>query len=336
MGVNLKARDFLKEIDFSKQELMYLLDLSRDLKRAHYSGTEVPTMKGKNVALIFEKASTRTRCAFEVGAHQQGASVTYLGPDGSHIGYKESIEDTGKVLSRFYDGIEFRGFAQADVEELAKASDVPVWNGLTNEWHPTQMLADVLTMKEWGRGKPIEEIAYTYMGDARSNMGHSLLIIGAILGSDVRICSPKDLWPSEEVQQLARDHAQESGARIMLTEDPDEALPGSDFVETDVWVSMGEPAEVWNDRVKLLTPYQVNQAALDKTGNKFVKFLHCLPAFHDMNTAVGKDVAEKTGMTNGLEVTTDVFNSHANVAFDEAENRLHTIKAIMVATIGSI
>lgn len=336
MGVNLKARDFLKEVDFTKQELMYLLDLSRDLKRAHYSGTEVPTMTGKNVALIFEKASTRTRCAFEVGAHQQGANVTYLGPDGSHIGYKESIEDTGKVLSRFYDGIEFRGFAQADVEELAKASDVPVWNGLTNEWHPTQMLADFLTMKEWGRGKPIEEIAYTYMGDARSNMGNSLLVMGAILGSDVRICSPKELWPSEEVQKLAHDHAEESGARIMLTEDPDEALPGADFVETDVWVSMGEPAEVWNDRVKLLSPYQVNQAALDKTGNKFVKFLHCLPAFHDMNTVVGKDVADKTGMTNGLEVTTDVFNSHANVAFDEAENRLHTIKAIMVATIGSI
>jgi len=336
MGVNLKARDFLKEIDFSKQELMYLLDLSRDLKRAHYSGTEVPTMKGKNVALIFEKASTRTRCAFEVGAHQQGASVTYLGPDGSHIGHKESIEDTGKVLSRFYDGIEFRGFAQADVEELAAAADVPVWNGLTNEWHPTQMLADFLTMKEWSRGKPLEEISYTYMGDARSNMGNSLLIMGAIMGTDVRICSPKHLWPSEEVQQLAHDHAKESGARVMLTDDPEEALPGSDFVSTDVWVSMGEPAEVWAERIEMLKPYQVNQEALDKTGNRFVKFLHCLPAFHDTNTVVGRDIAEKTGMDNGLEVTTGVFNSKANIAFDEAENRLHTIKAIMVATIGSI
>ncbi len=335
MAVNLKSRDFLKELDFSKRELMYLLDLSRDLKRAHYSGTEQPMLLGKNVALIFEKASTRTRCAFEVGAHQQGANVTYLGPDGSHIGHKESIEDTGKVLSRFYDGIEFRGFAHTAVEELAAASDVPVWNGLTNEWHPTQMLADFLTMKEWSGGKPVEEISYTYMGDARSNMGNSLLIMGAIMGSDVRICSPKHLWPSQEVQDAAHARAEISGARVMLTEDPEEALPGSDFVETDVWVSMGEPAEVWNERIELLKPYQVNQAALDMTGNPQVKFLHCLPAFHDLNTDVGKDVAEKTGMTNGLEVTTDVFNSDANVAFDEAENRLHTIKAIMVATIGN-
>lgn len=335
MAVNLKSRDFLKELDFTKRELMYLLDLSRDLKRAHYAGTEQPNLKGKNVALIFEKASTRTRCAFEVGAQQQGANVTYLGPEGSHIGHKESIEDTGKVLSRFYDGIEFRGFEHSVVEELAAASDVPVWNGLTNEWHPTQMLADFLTMKEWAGGKPIEEISYTYMGDARSNMGNSLLIMGAIMGADVRIASPKHLWPSAEVQAQAHARAQESGARVLLTEDPDEALPGSDYVTTDVWVSMGEPAEVWNERIKLLTPYQVNRAALDKTGNRNVRFLHCLPAFHDMNTEVGKDIAEKTGMTNGLEVTTDVFKSEANIAFDEAENRLHTIKAIMVATIGN-
>lgn len=336
MAVNLKARNFLKEIDFTKQELSYLLDLSRDLKRARYAGTEVQRMKGKNVALIFEKASTRTRCAFEVGAHQQGANVTYLDPSGSHIGYKESIADTAEVLSRFYDGIEFRGNAQTDVEELAENALVPVWNGLTDEWHPTQMLADFLTMIEHGRGKPIEEIAYTYMGDARSNMGNSLLIMGAIMGSDVRICSPKALWPSEEVQRIAHERAAESGARVMLTEDPDEALPGADYLETDVWVSMGEPAEVWNERIAELTPYQVNAAAMEKTGNPNVKFLHCLPAFHDLNTKVALDIAEKTGMKNGLEVTTDVFNSSANVAFDEAENRLHTIKAIMVATIGDI
>lgn len=336
MAVNLKARNFLKEIDFNKQELSYLLDLSRDLKRARYAGTEVQHMAGKNVALIFEKASTRTRCAFEVGAHQQGASVTYLDPSGSHIGYKESIADTAEVLSRFYDGIEFRGSAQTDVEELAENSGVPVWNGLTNEWHPTQMLADFLTMIEHGRGKPIEDIAYTYMGDARSNMGNSLLMMGAIMGSDVRICSPKALWPSEEVQKLAHERAAESGARVMLTEDPAEALPGSDYLETDVWVSMGEPAEVWNERIAELTPYQVNAEAMEKTGNPNVKFLHCLPAFHDLNTKVAQDIAEKTGMKNGLEVTTDVFKSSANVAFDEAENRLHTIKAIMVATIGDV
>lgn len=336
MAVNLKARNFLKEVDFTKKELTYLLDLSRDLKRATYSGTEQKMMAGKNVALIFEKASTRTRCAFEVGAHQQGANVTYLDPSGSHIGYKESIADTAEVLSRFYDGIEFRGSAQSDVEELAANSQVPVWNGLTNEWHPTQMLADFLTMIEHGRGKPIEDIAYTYMGDARSNMGNSLLIMGAIMGSDVRICSPKDLWPSKEVQDAAHERADASGARILLTEDPDEALPGSDFLETDVWVSMGEPAEVWNERIKDLTPYQVNAAAMEKTGNAHVKFLHCLPAFHDLNTKVAQDIKEQTGMANGLEVTTDVFASDANVAFDEAENRLHTIKAIMVATIGDV
>lgn len=334
MAVNLKSRDFLKELDFTKNELMYLLDLSGDLKRGHYNGTEQPTMIGKNVVLIFEKASTRTRCAFEVGAQQQGANVTYLGPDGSHIGAKESIEDTGRVLSRFYDGIQFRGFSHASAEELAAASEVPVWNGLTDEWHPTQMLADFLTMREWSRGKPIEEISYTYMGDARSNMGNSLLTMGAIMGADVRIAAPKSLWPSAEVQTEAHARAEESGARVLLTDDPDEALRGSDFVATDVWVSMGEPAEVWNERIKLLTPYQVNQSALDKTGKKHVRFLHCLPAFHDLNTEVGKEIAEKTGMTNGLEVTTDVFKSDANVAFDEAENRLHTIKAIMVATIG--
>ena len=335
MAFNLKNRDFLKELDFSTQEMTYLLDLSRDLKRAAYSGTEQPTMKGKTIALIFEKTSTRTRCAFEVAAYQQGAHVTYLDPNSSQLGHKESAADTARVLSRMYDAIEFRGSAHTTVEELAEYADVPVYNGLTDEWHPTQMLADFLTMLEHGRGKKIDEIAYTYMGDARSNMGNSLLVMGAIMGSDVRICSPKALWPSQEVQDAAMARAEESGARVMLTEDPDEALPGADFVITDVWVSMGEPKEVWNERVNLLKPYQVNQAAMDKTGNKHVKFMHCLPAFHDTKTKVGADIGEKTGMTEGLEVTNDVFESPYNIAFDEAENRLHTIKAVMVATIGN-
>jgi ornithine carbamoyltransferase len=250
------------------------------------------------------------------------------------MGHKESIADTARVLSRFYDGIEYRGSAHTNVEELAQYSDVPVWNGLTDEWHPTQMLADFLTMSEHSRGKPISEVTYTYMGDARSNMGNSLLVMGAIMGADVRICSPRDLWPSQEVQDAAHERAEQSGARVMLTEDPDEAIPGSDFFHTDVWVSMGEPKEVWDERIKLLKPYQVNREALEKTGNKNAKFMHCLPAFHDTNTKVGKEIAASTGMDNGLEVTNDVFESDANIAFDQAENRLHTIKAIMVATIG--
>jgi ornithine carbamoyltransferase len=334
MPVNLRHRDFLKELDFTQAELQFLLDLARDLKRAKYAGNEVQRMKGKNCALIFEKTSTRTRCAFEVGAYDQGAHVTYLDPSGSQMGHKESIADTARVLAGFYDGIEYRGSAQTNVEELAKYSDVPVWNGLTDEWHPTQMLADFLTMSEHSRGKPIAEITYSYMGDARSNMGNSLLIMGAIMGADVRICSPKDLWPSKEVQKAAKERAKESGARVMLTDDPREAIPGSDFLHTDVWVSMGEPKEVWHQRVKLLKPYQVNAAALKETGNKNAKFMHCLPAFHDTNTKVGQDVAASTGMKNGLEVTGEVFDSSANIAFAQAENRLHTIKAIMVATIG--
>ncbi len=335
MAFNLKNRDFLKELDFTTQEMTYLLDLSRDLKRAAYTGTEQPTMRGKTVALIFEKTSTRTRCAFEVAAYQQGAHVTYLDPNSSQLGHKESAADTARVLSRMYDAIEFRGSAHSTVEELAAFSDVPVYNGLTDEWHPTQMLADFLTMQEHGRGKKYDEISYAYMGDARSNMGNSLLVMGAIMGSDVRIASPKALWPSKEVQDAAYARAEESGARVMLTEDPDAALEGVDFVITDVWVSMGEPKEVWNERIQLLKPYQVNNEALEKTGNKHVKFMHCLPAFHDTKTKVGADIGEKTGMTNGLEVTDDVFESHYNIAFDEAENRLHTIKAVMVATIGS-
>jgi ornithine carbamoyltransferase len=334
MPFNLRHRDFLKEIDFTKQELAFLLDLSRDLKRAKYAGTEVQRMRGKNVALIFEKTSTRTRCAFEVGAYDQGARVTYLDPNSSQIGHKESAADTARVLSRMYDAIEFRGSAQATVETLAEFSDVPVYNGLTDEWHPTQMLADFLTMIEHGRGKPVEEISYAYMGDARSNMGHSLYVMGAIMGADVRIVAPKSLWPSKEIQKIAKERAAISGARITLTEDVAAGLTGADYVHTDVWVSMGEPKEVWDQRVKLLKPYQVNAKALKATGNPNVRFMHCLPAFHDTNTVVGQDIAEKTGMTNGLEVTNDVFESAANIAFDQAENRLHTIKAIMVATIG--
>ena len=334
MPFNLRNRDFLKEIDFTTTELTFLLDLARDLKRAKYAGTEVPRMTGKNVALIFEKTSTRTRCAFEVGAYDQGARVTYLDPNSSQIGHKESAADTARVLSRFYDAIEFRGSAQATVETLAEFSDVPVYNGLTDEWHPTQMLADFLTMIEHGRGKPVDEISYAYMGDARSNMGHSLYVMGAIMGADVRIVAPKALWPSTEIQKIAKERAAGSGARLTLTEDVAAGLKGVDYVHTDVWVSMGEAKEVWDQRVKLLTPYQVNAKALEATGNKNVKFMHCLPAFHDTNTVVGRDIAEKTGMTGGLEVTNEVFESGANIAFDQAENRLHTIKAIMVATIG--
>ena len=334
MPFNLRNRDFLKEIDFTTQEMQFLLDLSRDLKRAKYDGTESPRLIGKNIALIFEKTSTRTRCAFEVGAYDQGARVTYLDPNSSQIGHKESAADTARVLSRFYDAIEFRGSAHETVETLAEYADVPVYNGLTNEWHPTQMLADFLTMIEHGRGKPVEEIAYAYMGDARSNMGHSLYVMGAIMGADVRIVAPQALWPSAAIQAIAQERAAESGARLTLTDDVEAGLDGVDYVHTDVWVSMGEPKEVWSERVELLGPYQVNRTALEGTGNKNVKFMHCLPAFHDTNTVVGKEIADKTGMTEGLEVTDDVFESSFNIAFDQAENRLHTIKAVMVATIG--
>jgi len=335
MPVNLHNRDFLKEVDFTTSELQFLLDLAHDLKRAKYSGTEVQRMQGKNVALIFEKTSTRTRCAFEVGCYDQGARVTYLDPVSSQIGHKESAADTARVLSRMFDAIEFRGSAQSTVETLAEFSDVPVYNGLTDEWHPTQMLADFLTMTEHGGGRSLTEISYAYLGDARSNMGHSLLVMGAIMGADVRIVAPRSLWPSDEVQAIAKERAATSGARITITDDVAAGVQGVDYVHTDVWVSMGEPKEVWTERVALLTPYQVNVATLEATGNPNVKFMHCLPAFHDTNTVVGQDIAEKTGMTNGLEVTHDVFESPVNIAFDQAENRLHTIKAIMVATLGT-
>ena len=331
---NLRNRSFLKEIDFAARELEHLLRLSAALKTVKYAGTEVPRLTGKEIALIFEKTSTRTRSAFEVAAYDQGAHVTYLDPSGSQLGHKESIADTARVLGRMYDAIEFRGSAQSDVEELAAHAGVPVYNGLTNEWHPTQTLADFLTMHESSH-RPYDAITYTYMGDARSNMGRSLLMMGAIMGADVRICGPRELWPPSDVQALASERAEQSVAQIMVTDDIDKALRGTDFVYTDVWVSLGEAKETWDERVRLLAPYRVNREALERTGNPRVKFMHCLPAFHDENTTVGRQVMEQTGMEDGLEVTNEVFESPASIVFEQAENRLHTIKAILVATIGS-
>jgi ornithine carbamoyltransferase len=333
VSFNLKNRSFLKEIDFTPAELRFLLELSQALKSAKYAGTETAHLAGKNIALIFEKTSTRTRSAFEVGAYDQGAHVTYLDPSGSQLGHKESIADTASVLGRMYDAIEFRGTAQADVEELAAHAGVPVYNGLTAEWHPTQMLADFLTMHESSH-KPYDQIGYAFVGDCRFNMGRSLLVTGALMGADVRLAGPAELHPPADVVAIAREKAEETGAKITLTEDPGEAVAGADFIHTDVWVSMGEPKDVWTERVKVLTPYQVNSALLARSGNPAVKFMHCLPAFHDTNTVVGKQIMEHTGMTGGLEVTDEVFQSGASIVFDQAENRLHTIKAIMVATLG--
>jgi ornithine carbamoyltransferase len=334
MAFNLRNRHFLKEFDFTKEELVFLLKLSKDLKAAKYAGTEQQKLKGKNIALIFEKTSTRTRCAFEVAAHDQGAHVTYLEPSGSQMGHKETVKDTARVLGRMYDGIEYRGFGQEIVEELAKYAGVPVWNGLTNQWHPTQMLADVLTMKEHCR-KPLEKISYAYLGDARFNMGRSLLVVGTLLGMDVRIGAPKSLQPEKELIEKCQEIAKGSGARVTVTDKVEKAVKGVDFIHTDVWVSMGEPKEVWAERIKLLKPYQVNLSALKKSGSKSVKFMHCLPAFHNADTKVGKQVSEQFGLHNGIEVTEDVFESKACIAFDQAENRMHTIKAVMVATLGS-
>jgi ornithine carbamoyltransferase len=331
---NLRNRSFLKESDFSARELEHLLKLSAALKMVKYAGAEVPRLAGKEIALIFQKTSTRTRSAFEVAAYDQGAHVTYLDPSGSQLGHKESIADTAQVLGRLYDAIEFRGSAHSDVEELAANAGVPVYNGLTDEWHPTQMLADFLTMHE-ASGRPYDSITYTYMGDARSNVGRSLLVMGAIMGATVRICGPRELWPPQDVHALANERADDSGAQILLTDDRDEALHGADFVYTDVWVSLGESEDVWDERVRLLAPYQVNREALEQTGNPRVKFMHCLPAFHDAHTTIGRQIIERTGMTDGLEVTDEVFRSPASIVFDQAENRLHTIKAILVATIGS-
>lgn len=334
MPVNLKNRHFLKELDFTKEELTFLLKLSADLKAAKYSGTEKPRLSGKNIALIFEKTSTRTRCAFEVAAHDQGAHVTYLEPTGSQLGHKETVKDTARVLGRMYDGIEYRGFGQEIVEELAKYAGVPVWNGLTNEWHPTQMLADVLTMIEHS-SKPMEKISYAYLGDARFNMGRSLLTVGSILGMDVRIAAPKGLQPPAELIETCKEISRNSGARITVTDNVDKAVKGVDYIHTDVWVSMGEPKEVWAERIKLLKPYQVNARTMKKTGNANVKFMHCLPAFHNADTKVGSQVSQQFGLKDGIEVTEEVFESKASIVFDQAENRMHTIKAVMVATLGA-
>jgi ornithine carbamoyltransferase len=333
MSLNLRNRSLLTVQDYTPREFRYLLDLARDLKRAKYARTEQKHLDGKEICLIFEKTSTRTRCAFEVACYDQGAHVTYLDPSGSQIGHKESFKDTARVLGRMYDAIEYRGSAQKGVETLAKYAGVPVYNGLTDEYHPTQMIADVMTMREHS-DKPIPDIKYAYIGDTRSNMGHSLLIVGCLMGMDVRICGPKSLWPSDNYRKVAEDLAERSGARLLVTEDPKAAVKGVDFIHTDVWVSMGEPKDVWKERIKLLTPYQVNPVLMKAAGNPQVKFMHCLPAFHDTETVLGKQIAEDYGMSNGLEVTNDVFESEANIAFEQAENRMHTIKALLVATLG--
>jgi ornithine carbamoyltransferase len=331
MSFNLKGRSYLKLDDFSQREMLYLLDLSRDLKRAKYAGTERELLRGKEICLIFEKTSTRTRCAFEVAAHDQGAHVTYLDPSGSQIGHKESMKDTARVLGRMFDAIEFRGSGQGMVDDLAKYAGVPVYNGLTDDWHPTQMLADMLTMVEHS-DKPRTQISYAFLGDARNNMGNSLLVLGAMMGCDVRMVAPKANQPHDDVQAIAKKWAAETGARLMITDDIDKGVKGVDFVHTDVWVSMGEAKEVWAERIELLTPYQVNMALMKKTGNPTVKFMHCLPAFHNTDTKVGKEMFEKFGISE-MEVTEEVFESPMNVAFEQAENRLHTIKAILVATL---
>jgi ornithine carbamoyltransferase len=327
----LAGRHFLKELDFTEQEFLGLVELAAELKAAKKAGTETRYLNGKNLALIFEKTSTRTRCAFEVAAADQGASTTYLDPSGSQIGHKESVRDTARVLGRMYDGIEYRGDSQQNVEELAAYAGVPVYNGLTDDWHPTQMLADVLTMTEH-TAKPVREIVFAYLGDARFNMGNSYLVTGALLGMDVRIVAPKAYWPAQDVVDRARVLAVDSGARITLTESLEEGVRGADFVATDVWVSMGEPKDVWDERIAALSPYAVTTDVLRATGNADVKFLHCLPAFHDLGTKVGQEIFETHGLES-LEVTDEVFESVHSVVFDEAENRLHTIKAVLVATL---
>ncbi len=332
MAYNLRNRSFLKLLDFTPKEIQYLLDLAKELKRAKYAGTEQQRLKGKNIALIFEKTSTRTRCSFEVAAYDQGAHVTYLGPTGSQIGIKETMKDTARVLGRMYDGIEYRGFAQTTVEDLAKYSGVPVWNGLTNEFHPTQVLADFLTMSEHV-DKPLNQVSYAYLGDARFNMGNSLLVGGAKMGMDVRIVAPKPLQPAAELVAECRKIAEETGARITVTDDVDAGVKGCDFIYTDIWVSMGEPDEVWKERIAMLMPYQVNSKLMERTGNPKCKFMHCLPSYHNRDTKAGEDVYQKFGL-DGIEVTEDVFEGPNSIVFDEAENRMHTIKAVMVATLG--
>ena len=333
MAFNLRNRNFLKLLDFTPAEIKFLLDLSMDLKKAKYAGTEQQKLKGKNIALIFEKDSTRTRCAFEVAALDQGAHVSYLGPSGSQIGKKESMKDTARVLGRMYDGIEYRGYGQDIVEELGKYAGVPVWNGLTTEFHPTQILADLLTMIEHS-DKPLHQISFCYLGDAKNNMGNSLLVGASKMGMDFRAAAPKECQPSEELVAKCREIAKETGAKITITDNVAEAVKGVDFLYTDVWVSMGEADSVWESRINLLKPYQINKEVVALTGNPKVKFLHCLPAFHNRQTKVGEEIFQKYGL-DGMEVTEDVFESEASLVFDEAENRLHTIKAVMVATLGS-
>ena len=331
MAFNIKNQNFLKLLDFSPKEINFLLELSKSLKMAKYSGTEQQLLKGKNIALIFEKASTRTRCAFEVAAFDQGARVTYLGPSGSQIGQKESMKDTARVLGRMYDGIEYRGFGQDIVEELGLHARVPVWNGLTNEFHPTQILADFLTMTEH-TDELLSKVTFCYLGDAKNNMGNSLMVGAAKLGMDFRAAAPKKCQPSETLQNECRKIAENTGATITITDNVEEAVKGCDFLYTDVWVSMGEPDSVWEERINLLKPYQINRKTMELTGNKNVKFMHCLPAFHNRDTKVGEEIYQKFGIES-MEVTDEVFESEASVVFDQAENRLHTIKAVMVATL---
>ena len=330
--IDMRGKHLMKLADYSPEEISYLIDLAGELKTAKREGREEQRLVGKEIALIFEKDSTRTRCAFEVAAYDQGAHVTFIGPSGSHMGHKETVKDTARVLGRMYDAIEYRGFAQDTAEELARWAGVPIYNGLTDEWHPTQILADFLTFREHLQ-KPFAEVSFCYLGDARFNMADSYLIGGAKLGMDVRIASPESLWPRDEIVQLARATAAETGAQIAITDDVELAVRGCDVLLTDVWVSMGEPDEVWAERIELLTPYQVNAETMAATGNPNVKFMHCLPAFHNTETQVGKEIFDKFGMES-LEVTEEVFESPASVVFDEAENRLHTIKAVMVATLG--
>jgi ornithine carbamoyltransferase len=333
MKIDLHNRHFLKLLDFTPEEINYFLELAAELKKAKKAGKEKQLLKGKNIALIFEKSSTRTRCAFEAAAFDQGANVTYLGPGGSQIGQKESMRDTARVLGRMYDGIEYRGFGQSIVEELAEFAGVPVWNGLTNEFHPTQILADFLTMIEHS-DKPLNKMVFCYLGDARFNMGNSLMVGSAKMGIDFRIAAPAACQPAQELVAKCREIAKDTGAKITITENVDEAVRDADFLYTDVWVSMGEPDSVWEERIRLLKPYQVNMSVIRKTGNPGVKFLHCLPAFHNRETKIGEDIYKKFGL-DGLEVTEDVFESDRSIVFDEAENRLHTIKAVLVATLGS-
>ena len=332
MSFTIRNRNFLKLLDFTPEEIKYLLDLSFGLKQAKYAGTEQPRLKGKNIALIFEKTSTRTRCAFEVAAHDQGATVTYLDPVSSQIGHKESVKDTARVLGRMFDGIEYRGYGQEIVETLAKYSGVPVWNGLTNEFHPTQVLADLMTMIEHC-DKPLNRIKFCYLGDARNNMGNSLMVGCAKTGIDFRAAAPAQCQPAIELVKTCEEIAVKTGAKITITENLEKAVRDADFLYTDVWVSMGEPSSVWEERIKLLLPYQVNRKVLELTGNPRVKFLHCLPAFHNRETKLGEEIFQKFGLES-MEVTDDVFESPASIVFDQAENRVHTIKAVMVATLG--